>query len=401
MINKKKRAGRTAAVAAVAAVGISLTALAGSASAAPAPMAPKLPPIIIMQTVPVDSAITSFPGMPTGAAVAAAAINGAGGINGRPLQLVYCDDKGNAQLAIQCTQQGISAGAVARVSSLVIAPAQANPLLMAASVASFGGQPVAGSDFTDPNQFPLSTGSYMYTGFAPLMKKKYPAAKTAVIMNIDVAGRQVRVEQITQGAAKVGITILKDFAVPPAIADMSSIAGQIAALKPDVILAGITSAQMVKWFSASQSLGLQIPILEAASQMTPDVIAQAGSAASYTSAIDYYPDYTGSTPGAATFRAQMAKYATGQPVNRNAWVGWVGVTAFANIIKSMKNPITPAKVWGTISNVKCFNTLYFTCLNFTKPGPIPGSPAIRVTNLFLLDIKNGALASTPYTYAIS
>lgn len=98
-----KRSRTIAALSSIAVAATALTAGATSGAAAPVPLAAaKGTPIKFLQTAPVDSPILSFPTYRTGASVAAAAINAAGGINGRPIQIEFCDDKNIPTVAAQC-----------------------------------------------------------------------------------------------------------------------------------------------------------------------------------------------------------------------------------------------------------------------------------------------------------
>jgi ABC-type branched-subunit amino acid transport system substrate-binding protein len=352
-----------------------------------------------MQILPVDSPIVSKPSERTGAAVAVAGINASGGVaGGRPLQLDFCDDKLTPTLAAQCVQQLIANGDVASVSGDGGTGNTIQPLLQANDIASFAGNPVSSADVTSPVAFPLVGGTYNALGFGPLMKMKFPNAKSVVLLMSDAAGRDLRASLLAQGARNVGLSVGDTVVIPANTADLSSIAGQISRLKPDIILASLVPPDLIKYWSASRSLGVTIPFATTASGVTPEILAQAGTATSYSNFVDVVPPYQSNAAGAAQFRTQMAKYAKGQALSRDAWIGWIQVTTFASIIKSMRGTINNRTVLGTIRGVKCFTVLFYKCLNFTKPGPIPGAPVIRVNNTFLLEPNGTQLVGTKYAY---
>lgn len=387
----------TAAIAAALVLGTSLTAGA-TAVAASTPATPaKGTPIKFLQTAPIDSPSISFPDFRTGAGVAVASINAAGGVNGHPLVPMYCDDKVIPTVAAQCAESAVTGGAVANVGSFSTMGNAIQPILQNAAIATFGSTVVVPIELTSPTEFPLYAGPYQFGGLGPLMKLKYPAAKTAVVMVDDLPGNSTRISQLQGGVTKAGMTVLATIAVPVGTADLSSIAGQISRANPDIVISGVGANTLVKYWSATQSIGFTKPFAGIATGVSPAVLAQAGPAAAWSNFVDTYPSMYSTVPGAAEFRADMAKYAPGQKMSRDQWVAWVAVKSFAAIAKSIKGPITSKTVLGTLQNVKCFTVLYFKCLNLSKPGPIADAPVIRVTNLFLTVPKNGALVGTKFS----
>lgn len=351
----------------------------------------------VLVEAPVDSPLSSYPTWFTGASVAAAAINANGGINGRPLKVITCDMKNTPAIGAQCVQNAIAQGAVARASSISILGAVEQPLLRQANMADFASIPVLDVDVNGFNNFPLAPGAQAFYGYADLMKQRYPTAKTAVILGTDSsAWPQIR-DRLAQGASKEGLQVLDKITIPARTADVSPILGQIKALNPDVILTQIVAADEIKMWSAAKALGWLKPYISSSSGHTPEILAQTPpDLAKYVNYVDYVPSFGGTAPGAADFRAQMAKYAKGQALSRDAWVSWIGIQAFAAVVKSIKGPITRESVVGTLQNVKCFSVLFYRCLNFTKAGPIPNNPAIRVGTVFIVVPKNGSFQPTKY-----
>jgi hypothetical protein len=65
-------------------------------------------PIKIMQTGTNTSSVFGFPETAAGAQAAAKAINSAGGIGGRPVTIVVCNDQFQSTVAVQCANQAVS-----------------------------------------------------------------------------------------------------------------------------------------------------------------------------------------------------------------------------------------------------------------------------------------------------
>src|SRR6476620_9052142 len=74
--------------------------------------APSGDPIKVMSEAPVDSPAFSYPNIPGAAKVYAQWINAKGGIAGRPLQVISCDDRADAAEAANCARKAAEEGVV-------------------------------------------------------------------------------------------------------------------------------------------------------------------------------------------------------------------------------------------------------------------------------------------------
>src|SRR6516164_883021 len=83
------------------------SASATSAAASSAATASNLKgaPVVIGSMYPISANIASFPDLQYMAQIAVDVVNANGGIKGRPLQWVHCDDKGDPNVAAQCANQ--------------------------------------------------------------------------------------------------------------------------------------------------------------------------------------------------------------------------------------------------------------------------------------------------------
>src|SRR5215217_3994110 len=113
----------TTVLAGVAALVLAASGLGGS-SAAPEP-------IKIVATSNVVSQVTPFPAIMDNADIFAKWINARGGINGRPLEIINCDNHGDPNSTVACARKAVSEHAVAMIGWSYTA-ARAVPYLAAA-----------------------------------------------------------------------------------------------------------------------------------------------------------------------------------------------------------------------------------------------------------------------------
>lgn len=139
---------------------------------APLGTAPPPPgmPVGVMIWAPQNTATgISFPDLPLIGQAFADLVNTQGGVNGRPLRVVGCDELGTADGAIRCAQQAVAQKVLAVVGSYSTHASAYLPVLKAAGIPYLGGAPLSEADLTDPTSFPITGGpSLMVAGAARL-----------------------------------------------------------------------------------------------------------------------------------------------------------------------------------------------------------------------------------------
>ncbi len=352
--------------------------------------------IQLTQIVPIDSSIVSFPQYKNGAQLAVTAINAEGGVKGKKIELTDCDDKNDPNLSAQCAQDAARSKSVATVSSLTLASALVDPVLEAAKMPMFGLSPTATIDTQSKYTFPLTPGQFYYGAEGPLMAKAL-RAKTAVVLVSSVAGSDYRTAVLKYGAKEAGIKVAKTILIPPNTTDMSSIVQQIAAAHPDVVLAGASTADQIEIWKAMNSQRVDIPIVNNESGFTNSVIAAAGAVANDDYFIDFTPDASSNDPSAQQYRSDVQKYGAGMPVTGDGFRAWASVKLLAHIMGSTQGSITRDSLYKTLNAVDNLNYLFFTDLNFAKPGPIAAAPRVFVTKVYLAKTAGGKIVGTDLT----
>lgn len=122
----------------------STNARAGTATAGGS-NAPSGKPIKVMAVGPLGSGTVSLPSIKIGAQVAVDEVNAKGGVNGRPLQLVFCDEKNDPNAAVGCARQAIKDDIAALVGGFTAFEPQMLPVLEKAGIPWVGNTAVQNS----------------------------------------------------------------------------------------------------------------------------------------------------------------------------------------------------------------------------------------------------------------
>ncbi|GAA4687421.1 ABC transporter substrate-binding protein [Streptomyces chumphonensis] len=136
---------------AVAAAGTSLTGC-GTLSAA------ENDPITVMTLAPIDTKATNMPGMTATATAYARWVNADGGINGRELKVVTCNEGNDGVQAAGCARKAREVGAVAVVGSYTTHARTIMPALELHGIPYLGGYGLTEEEFSSPLSYPVNGG---------------------------------------------------------------------------------------------------------------------------------------------------------------------------------------------------------------------------------------------------
>ncbi|MFC7016997.1 ABC transporter substrate-binding protein [Streptomyces viridiviolaceus] len=115
-------------------------------------------PITVMTWAPQETAATNKPGMPAFARAYARWINAHGGINGRELRVLTCNDHNDSVAAAKCARQAVKEKAVAVVGSYSQYADAFFPPLEGAGIPYIGGYGITNTEFTSPLSYPVNGG---------------------------------------------------------------------------------------------------------------------------------------------------------------------------------------------------------------------------------------------------
>jgi ABC-type branched-subunit amino acid transport system substrate-binding protein len=114
--------------------------------------------ITVMTWAPQDTKATNKPGMPALAHAYARWINAEGGINGRKLKVLTCNDHNDSVAAAKCARRAVKENAVAVVGSYSQYADSFFPSLEGAGIPYIGGYGITNAEFTSPLSYPVNGG---------------------------------------------------------------------------------------------------------------------------------------------------------------------------------------------------------------------------------------------------
>ncbi|MEU9351654.1 ABC transporter substrate-binding protein [Streptomyces griseoloalbus] len=114
--------------------------------------------VTVMTWAPQDTKATNKPGMPAFAQAYARWINAQGGINGRQISVLTCNERNDNVTAARCARRAVQEDAVAVVGSYSQHADSFMPTLEGAGIPYIGGYGITTDEFTSPLSYPVNGG---------------------------------------------------------------------------------------------------------------------------------------------------------------------------------------------------------------------------------------------------
>lgn len=320
--------------------------------------------IKVMTWAPLKSQLTNYPAITAAAETYGKYINAKGGIDGKKLEVLTCDEGGTPNKASDCARKAIQEHVVAVISSFGYTGDATIPLLRSANIAMFGGCcSNAVADLTSPNAFIMGNGP---TYGAALVQRAIDDGKKKIAL-VAIDGAQSYFQPAENALKANGLKPNKVVVLPATAQDLSPQASQALADGTDAVVMFVNADSIKAFVTAYKQLGSTARIYGPQGNLTEDVVKDFGNLSDGWVTGNSYADI--SAPVWDDFRAALKKY--GAPdISYNGLDGlgtWAGYTAFTNIVKTMKGDITSKTFLDAASNASNVDTGGMTApVDFTK-----------------------------------
>lgn len=366
---------------------------AEGAQTSPTPTAarPSGMPIKVMTWAPETAASAlSFPDVPIVARAYADMINSAGGIKGHPLDVLVCDERGEAAAAAECARRAVAEGVVAVVGSFSVNAAEYVPVLETAGVPYLGGTPVSPADFTSRISFPVSGGLPVSSVGAGLLAARQGCRHTALVRQ-DIEATAPAERYLRAGLAQGGSGLSSVTLLPSGVGDLTS---QVAAATDGTDCVAVIAAEqdVQRFLSAFQQSGANQRIIGMASSLTLRVLAQFPAVARTARIADLFPP----VGNAVWNRYRTAISASPQrdvvdvngSVPKNTWAAFETFTRIAAQLPLYDSPTLLSRLNATTA---LDTDGLVPTLNFRAEFAAPGLARLFDRAMSCQQVKSGAL----------
>jgi branched-chain amino acid transport system substrate-binding protein len=344
--------------AALIAVAAAVAAAAGTSGSA------TLPPIKFGIVAPAEGSpiINGEAGL---AAVRAgvAALNKRGGLGGRKVELVYCNDKTDPNLAAACGRQLVDAKVAAEIGGVSIFGDALNAVLAANKIPQIGNTAFGAAELNAPNEYILGStapGYLVATGFAAAKGWKI------ALLGADNPTASGLYSLIEASAKQAGAEIVSKTLVPPTAPDLAPLTAAALSGKPDMILELLGQQQEQQFLAALAQTGNNTVRVMAASTVNPFLNAASGGDAIQNRRLSFsnFLPFSSKNAVIQQFKSELAaaynrgkgdKWADLRQQGPTTISQWLGLWVIEQMVKNGQlkaNNITPETITAALNKAK-------------------------------------------------
>ena len=267
-----------------------------------------------------------------------------GGIDGRPVEVITCDDHGDPAKTTQCYNNLVDDGVVGFVNNSSLAfGANALPALEKAGFAAVGGWPVAPDEFASKSEFLTTPGaSGSYPALAVYFRSQ--GAKNLAMMFANTPAGQTAADNVGNLWTSIGGTSFTGVEYDPTAADFTPNAAKVGKANPDAVIFATGEGTAPRLFQAVDLAGVDALRGATSTAATKSALASAGEAAHgmVFSFAAVPPDFD--SEDAATYREVMKKYAPSTELTNQTGAAASSMMYAYHVISELGSDITKESV---------------------------------------------------------
>jgi ABC-type branched-subunit amino acid transport system substrate-binding protein len=357
-------------------------------------------PIVLTVNVAQNSVPPNYPDNVAAAKAAARAINAAGGVNGRQIEIRTCNDGNNPNTAVACARKAVTGKAAAVVGAVTEFGSQVTPILAGAGIPYLGANGIVPAEYSCATCYPFDAGSALaFAGMPTALLLN--GAKSVTMVRLDLAAAASNAQGAAQAAKASGLTVTSEVKVGATSTDLApavQAAEQTGAQAAISILPEGATTALVKAADQAHSK-LLLGVVDGQVQ---DSLGQfTASQAKRVVAVGAYPpvDDVAGHPGLAQYAKEMnAEVAAGDTAaatrDSTNLRAWLSVHIVAQVAKGITGPVTSSSLNTALEGAKNIN-LYGILPNWTPAarGTIPGFERVSNASVFFLKVANGTFVA--------
>lgn len=305
---------------------------------------------------------------------AIAVVNEQGGINGRPIELVTCDNENDPNKSTECARRfADDPSIIATVGIVSNFGGDTNPIFEQADLAGIGTAPVTAGDYASPIVFPTSISSLGNIAMAALLYDQLDAQRVGLLL-VDVPGSVALEGLVTEHVMSPrGTQVAATGIVPLTAADLTPQAAALADTDGLALFVGQDLA--IRFIQAARQQGYAGPIVQPA--LAASIVEE--SLAGFTEDLYITSVYNWNSPGWERMLSEIE--ATGEEMTIPDAQGhaWLSVQLFAHVARTLETVDRPSIV-AAMNELSEFDTEGMTAspLDFTVEGEALGGNAPNI-----------------------
>jgi len=347
----------------------------------------------------VSAPSVGFPDQAAAIEAAVSAVNDAGGIAGRKVELTVCNDQADPNVSAKCAQDAVAQGAIAVIGGLSVGGSGMVPVLEQAGIPLLS-HPINPLEFTSKISWPIPGGTPVsFSGAAIGLVKTYGCKKIDAITQ-SLPSSIASADFADAGLRSLGMKLNAKIAVPTTNADYGPPVAQVVSNGADCVVLALPPGEAGKAIAA---LGAGAPGVKtglAAASLTQALIDQIGKAAEDVLLSDSFLPVNSDEAGMVSFRDAMRKYKPDATPTSAGVVVWSAVAAVKAAAESVQGTVDAASVQEALGRLSSVETGVGPALDLTTPLGIKDFGRILNTNVVTYTVKNGTYSDAAEPFSV-
>ncbi|OZF53178.1 hypothetical protein CH293_11800 [Rhodococcus sp. 14-2470-1b] len=292
---------------------------------------------------------TSNPEFPAGARAAAAAANAAGGLGGRPIEVLVCSDELNPDVARQCAREAVKAKVAAVVGLQTTNETTVLPILESAGIPAVGVYPFTDIGLSSPASFPDVSGFVGQTLGMGVQLAAAGASEVSVVVPGGLGGISGAISSsVEAGAAQANVPFASLVQVPAKSPDLSAVVA--AATDDGASVAGFANDE-AEFVRSMRMLAPDSHVTTFPFNLTAKVLESVGEDAEGVLSVEGFVPPSADTPGIRQFRADLEAFDPAIPVTATGLHEWLAMWTFVRVAGSLET-VSSTSVQDAMNNVR-------------------------------------------------
>lgn len=362
--------------------------------------------IRLMNITSVGAELQNYPDVKAGAEAAVKAINAAGGIAGKKVDLEFCNSQSDANQAAKCARQAVTDKVAAVVGLTDTLSTSELPVLQAAGIPAIGlvprGNPI---ELQSPVSYPFDGGSATDSLAAPFGLKQQ-GSKSVVAVSADVPSALANADLVKEGAQLAGMKFAGTVKIPTSgVTDYAPYAAQIKAMGGDSVMFNATVAQIQGLTKATQARGMNIQYVQHGSAFGVNEAKVSGDSVNNMLLTSTFPAYTDSSNAAIQqFNKEMDAAGSSDPGLKRptAINSWLSVYAVKDLVEgkdgatAVKGDVTSQSLVAAMKASGDINLMGLATFSPNEAGP-KGFERVPHATVNFLKVSGGGVQPTQLT----
>jgi ABC-type branched-subunit amino acid transport system substrate-binding protein len=356
-------------------------------------------PITIGYIGSIQSAQYSFPEAAAGAQAYVDAINASGGVKGRKVRLITCNDQADPNQAAACVRQMTQGGALGVIGGITTEGQVITADLQSANLVYTGGRPLSPGELNSPISFPMVGGAASTAAGLAIYADKTLGCKRPFQLISDDAPTVLTGAAFTQaykwasGGGAVGQVV-----TPSPDTSYAAAAASAVAYHADCVMLSLDVPEGPKALPVLRAALPHAKFLDTAGALTPVLSAVGKLADGIYAADSVIPIESTGNATLNEIKADMAKYEPKSLVDGFTVTSWLGTRLLLDTIGKISGSLSAQAVLNAYNHLgEITSGGVIGNFSFQHPSTIPDAKRQFNSTYIIFQYLNGAYkALTPF-----